>query len=91
MATPAPLHLDAVVAMRSESRAAPRAMATVIFSFCFFEIKKPVFARRTDDRHCLGALRKVSLYISTGTLHVVRTTHSTTHGFIRALRYMIEL
>ena len=35
MATPA-LHLDAVVAMRSESRAAPRAIATVIFSFCFF-------------------------------------------------------
>jgi hypothetical protein len=31
-----PLHLDAVVAMRSESRAAPRAIATVIFSFCFF-------------------------------------------------------
>ena len=35
MATPypVPLHLDAVVAMRSESRAAPRAIATVIFSF----------------------------------------------------------
>jgi hypothetical protein len=26
-----PLHLDAVVAMRSESRAGPRAMATVIY------------------------------------------------------------
>jgi hypothetical protein len=33
-----PLHLDAVVAMRSESRAGPRAMAAVIFSFCFFEM-----------------------------------------------------
>ena len=46
MATPAPL--DAVVAMRSESRTGPRAMATVIFSFCFFEM--PVFVCRTADR-----------------------------------------
>ena len=36
MATPAP-SLDAVVAMRSESRTGLRAMAIVIFSFCFFE------------------------------------------------------
>lgn len=50
------------------------AMAPEIFSFCFFEIKMPVFARRTVDRHCLGALRKVSLYTSTGTLHVVQHT-----------------
>jgi hypothetical protein len=41
-----PLHLlDAVVAIRSESRAAPRAIATVIFSFYFFEM--PVFFCRT--------------------------------------------
>ena len=38
MATPAPRYLDAVVAMRSESRAGLRAMAIVIFSFCFFEM-----------------------------------------------------
>ena len=49
-----PLHLDAVVAMRSESRAGPRAMATVIFSFCFFEM--PVFVCRTADRHTRAAL-----------------------------------
>ena len=42
-----PLHLDAVVAMRSESRAAPRAIATVIFSFCFFVM--PVFVCRTAE------------------------------------------
>jgi hypothetical protein len=51
-----PLHLDAVVAMRSESRAGPRAMATVIFSFCFFEMH--VFVCRTADRHTRAALRK---------------------------------
>ena len=51
-----PLHLDAVVAMRSESRAAPRAIATVIFSFCFFVM--PVFVCRTADRHTRAALRK---------------------------------
>ena len=54
-----PLHLDAVVAMlmRSESRAAPRAIATVIFSFCFFVM--PVFVCRTADRHTRAALRAV--------------------------------
>jgi hypothetical protein len=38
MATPAPptvATVDAVVAMRSESRSGPKAMATVIFSFFF--------------------------------------------------------
>ena len=50
MAYPCTLHLatvDAVVAMRSESRAGPRprAMATVIFSFCFFGM--PVFVCRS--------------------------------------------
>ena len=49
-------NLDAVVAMRSESRAAPRAIATVIFSFCFFVM--PVFVCRTADRHTRAALRK---------------------------------
>ena len=42
--------------MRSESRAAPRAIATVIFSFCFFVM--PVFVCRTADRHTRAALRK---------------------------------
>ena len=46
MATPAP---RCIVAMRSESRAAPRAIATVIFSFCFFVM--PVLVCRTADRH----------------------------------------
>ena len=50
MAYPCTLHLatvDAVVAMRSESRAGPRprAMGTVIFSFCFFGM--PVFVCRS--------------------------------------------
>jgi hypothetical protein len=48
-----PLHLDAVVAMRSESRAAPRAIATVIFSFCFFVM--PVFVCRTAVLYCTRA------------------------------------
>ena len=47
-----PLHLDAVVAMRSESRTGPRAMAAVIFSFCFFEML--VFVLRAADRHTLA-------------------------------------
>ena len=56
MATPAlALHLDADVAMRSESRTGPRAMATVIFSFRFFEIKMLVFVLRAADRHTLAA------------------------------------
>ena len=46
----------AVVAIRSESRAAPRAIATVIFSFCFFVM--PVFVCRTADRHTRATLRK---------------------------------
>ena len=50
-----PLHVDAVVAMCSESRTGPRAMATVIFSFCFFEMF--VFVRRTANRHTLAAER----------------------------------
>ena len=50
-----PLHLDAVVAMRSESRTGPRAMAAVIFSFCFFEML--VFVLRAADRHTLAAQR----------------------------------
>jgi hypothetical protein len=51
-----PLHLDAVVAMRSESRTDPRAMAAAIFSLCFFGM--PVFVCRTADRHTRAALRK---------------------------------
>ena len=58
MATPAPptvATVDAVVAMRSESRTGPRAMAAVIFSFCFFEML--VFVLRAADRHTLAAQR----------------------------------
>ena len=56
MATPAlALHLDADVAMRSESRTGPRATVAVIFSFCFFEMF--VFVLRAADRHTLAAQR----------------------------------
>ena len=41
--------------MRSESRTGPRAMAAVIFSFCFFEML--VFVLRAADRHTLAAQR----------------------------------
>ena len=41
--------------MRSESRTGPRAMAAVIFSFCFFEML--VFVLRAADRHTLVAQR----------------------------------
>jgi hypothetical protein len=48
--------MQLLLRMRSESRTGPRAMAAVIFSFCFFGM--PVFVCRTADRHTRAALRK---------------------------------